>query len=139
MGFQRVRWTEHQTTNPLAHLSGKVGKTPNVNTLIGISLVQAEKPIVMEEKSPNPPPINLWLLEARAHHINRGPGLRNELGKGETVTGRISEVENSTSWGPGSWPPSLGVSPLQQEDACWVIPRAVPRGCRGRQDGRGQL
>ena len=42
--------------------SGKVGKTPNVNILIGISLVQAEKPIVMDEKSPNPPPINLWLL-----------------------------------------------------------------------------
>ena len=63
--------------------SGKVGKTPNVNILIGISLVQAEKPIVMEEKSPNPPPINLWLLEARAHHINRGLGLWNELGKGK--------------------------------------------------------
>ena len=58
-------------------------KTPNVNILIGISLVQAEKSIVMEEKSPNPPPINLWLLEARAHHINRGPGLWNELGKGK--------------------------------------------------------
>ena len=42
--------------------SGKVGKTPNVNILIGISLVQAEKPIVMDENSPNPPPINLWLL-----------------------------------------------------------------------------
>ena len=63
--------------------SGKVGKTPNVNILIGISLVQAEKSIVMEEKSPNPPPINLWLLEARAHHINRGPGLWTELGKGQ--------------------------------------------------------
>ena len=37
----------------------------------------------MEEKSPNPPPINLSLQEACAHSINGGPGLWSELGKGE--------------------------------------------------------
>lgn len=41
--------------------------TRNVNSLIGFLLELAKKPIVLEEKSPVPPSINLWLQEAGAH------------------------------------------------------------------------
>lgn len=40
----------------------------------------------MEEKSPNPPPINLWLQEARAHHINGGRGSGVSRRRGGTMT-----------------------------------------------------
>lgn len=47
-----------------------LGRIWNVNMLTGVLLAQAEKPIVTAEKPPSPPPINLWLQQARAHHVD---------------------------------------------------------------------
>lgn len=69
----------------------------------------------MEGKSPSPPPINLWLQEARAHDINGGQAL--EKAEEGTVTAaercgcRIAELENTVFKGSILWPPSQGVSP----------------------------
>lgn len=76
----------------------------------------------MEEKSPNSPPINLWLWEARAYHIN-GLGLWSELKKvGGTVTAAcvaevLFELENPVLLGSVLRPPAEGCP--HREDSCW--------------------
>lgn len=63
----------------------------------------------MKGKSLSPPPINLWLLQARAYHINGGRGPGESWSRGDCDSGRYHRAAECLSWRtPSSCAPCSG-------------------------------